>query len=79
MGRLAMLFAATAAVAACATQEPPRIVGNPPPGISYRFQGDDIAATNQRADRYCQQYGRHARLQTVQHSGSDNIAVYDCA
>ncbi len=77
MGRIALLLVAAGALAACSHH--PNVVNAAPPGISYRFQGDNIADANQRADQYCQQYGKHARLQTVNRSGSDNIAVYDCS
>ena len=76
MGRILLVLAAAGLLAACSSQS--HAISQAPPGISYRFQGDDIASTNQRANQYCQQYGRQARLQTVNHSGSDNIAVYDC-
>jgi hypothetical protein len=55
----------------------PHIVNPPPPGISYRFN-DDIADAQQRAEQYCQQYGKRAHLQNVNQSGTDQIAVYDC-
>ena len=55
----------------------PHIVNPPPPGISYRFK-DDIADAQQRAEQYCQQYGKRAHLQNINQSGSDRIAVYDC-
>jgi uncharacterized lipoprotein YajG len=77
MGRGPLLLAAIFALAACAQEH--ATISAPPPGISYRFQGDNIADANQRADAYCQQYGRHARLQTIQPSGSDKIAVYACS
>jgi hypothetical protein len=81
MGRILPLLALLPAVAmglgACAGE--PRVVGAAPPGISYRFQGEDMTDANQRAERYCQQYGKHARLQTVNHTGTDNVAVYECS
>lgn len=77
MGRVLLFLAVAGGLAACAQE--PRITGVAPPGISYRFEGDNIADTNQRAARYCQQYGKQARLQTVNRSGSDNIAVYECS
>ena len=77
MGRVLLLVALAGSIAACSSG-PPQAAGQAPPGISYRIEGDNIAGANQRADQYCQQYGRHARLQTVNHSGSDNIAVYAC-
>lgn len=77
MGRALLLLLATGSLAACTSTS--RAVDPAPPGISYRFEGDNIADANQRADAYCQQYGRHARLQTVNSSGSDKIAVYDCS
>jgi hypothetical protein len=77
MGRVLLLFVAAGSLVACSST--PRVVDSAPPGISYRFDGDNIADANQRADSYCQQYGKRARLQTVNHSGSDKIAVYDCS
>lgn len=77
MGRMLLLLVATGALLACAQQH--ETISAAPPGISYRFQGSDIANANQRADQYCQQYGKHARLQTIQPSGGDRIAVYACS
>jgi hypothetical protein len=73
---LILLLAMAGGLAACAHE--PRVVGAAPPGVSYRFQGDNIAEPNQRASQYCQQWGRLARLQNVEHSGSDKVAVYEC-
>lgn len=64
-----------AALAGC--EREPRIVNPPPPGVSYRFK-DDIADARQRAEQYCRQYGKRAELQSINQSGSDHIAVYDC-
>jgi hypothetical protein len=75
MGRITLMLV-VGALAACSSQ--PHAVSQAPPGVSYRFQGDDIASANQRANQYCQQYGKQSRLQSVNQSGSDNIAVYDC-
>jgi hypothetical protein len=76
MGRLLLLLASAGALGACGHE--PRVISSAPPGISYRFEGDNIGSANQRADQYCQQYGKRAQLQTINRSGSDNIAVYDC-
>jgi hypothetical protein len=76
MGRVLLLLLAAGSLVACSST--PRVVDSTPPGISYRFEGDNIADANQRADSYCQQYGKRARLQAVNPSGSDKIAVYDC-
>lgn len=76
MGRVLVWVVVVGGLAACSHD--PSVVNPAPPGISYRFQGDDVASANQRADQYCQQYGKQAKLQTVNHSGSDNIAVYEC-
>jgi hypothetical protein len=76
MGRVLLLVVVAGGLAACSHN--PSVVNPAPPGISYRFQGDDIASANQRADQYCQQYGKQSQLQKVDHSGSDNIAVYEC-
>ena len=76
MGRVLLLVALAGGLAACSHN--PSIVNPAPPGISYRYQGDDVASANERADQYCQQYGKHSHLQTTNHSGADNIAVYEC-
>ena len=75
MGRAVLLLVIASGLVACTA---PRVVNSAPPGISYRFEGDNIASANERADSYCQQYGKRARLQGINHSGSDSIAVYDC-
>ena len=80
MGRILLLLATAGALGACSQEASVNTAAAPPPpGISYRFEGDNIADANQRADQYCQQYGKRARLHTINHSGSDNIAVYDCS
>ena len=76
MGRILLLLAALGVLAGC--EGPPKIVGAAPPGISYRFEGGNIADANQRASNYCQQYGKRAQLRTVNRSGTSNIAVFDC-
>ena len=70
------LLAAMAMLGACANE--PRVVNATPPGVSYRFQGENVAEATSRADRYCQQYGKRARLQAVNRTVTDNIAVYEC-
>jgi hypothetical protein len=77
MGRALSLLLIASSLAACNSS--PSVVNSAPPGVSYRFQGDNIASANQRAAAYCRQYGKQARLQTVNPSGSDKIAVYDCS
>ena len=76
MGRALLLVVVAGGLAACS--HAPSVVNPAPPGISYRFQGDDPASANQRADQYCRQYGKQALQQSIDHSGSDNIAVYEC-
>jgi hypothetical protein len=78
MRRLVLSVALLAGVGACATSAPPRIVGEAPPGVSYRFQGNDVAAATARATQYCQRYGKQAHLQTVNRAGDDNIGVFAC-
>ncbi len=72
-----LLAFAVAAPLVAGCEREPKIVNPPPPGISYRFK-DNIADAQQRAEQYCQQYGKRAHLQNVNQSGSDHIAVYDC-
>jgi uncharacterized lipoprotein YajG len=76
MKRLIVPILAAAGLAACASE--PQVVNSAPPGVSYRFSGDNVAEANLRADRYCAQYGRRAALQAVNRGASDNIAVYEC-
>ncbi len=71
------LLALGVAASVLACEREPHIVNPPPPGISYRFK-DDIADARERAEQYCQQYGKRAHLQSINQSGSDHIAVYDC-
>jgi hypothetical protein len=68
---------AVVAVSLTACEREPRISDAPPPGISYRYK-DDITDARQRAEQYCQQYGKRAHLQSINQSGADHIAVYDC-
>jgi uncharacterized lipoprotein YajG len=70
------VFAATVFLTACASE--PRVVSATPPGVSYHFLGENIAEATARADRYCQQYGKRARLQAVNRTATDNIAAYEC-
>ena len=77
MRALWLLALGLAAPLAVGCEREPHIISPPPPGISYRFT-DDIADAQQRAEQYCQQYGKRAHLQNINQSGSDHIAVYDC-
>lgn len=76
MGRILLLLAGVGVLAGCSGA--PRVVSPAPPGISYRVNGNDIAALNERAARYCSQYGKHAELKNIDHSSGDAIAVYEC-
>jgi hypothetical protein len=76
MKNLVLSVLAAAALVGCASE--PRVVNATPPGISYRFAGDNVAEANLRADRYCAQYGKRARLANVQRGATENIAVYEC-
>ena len=66
-----------AGLAACAGR--PQIVGAPPPGIAYRLDDGSSDAFDQRAEQYCQQYGKHARLQSIDRSGDAPLAEYSCS
>ena len=67
-----------AGLAACAGRQP-QIVGAPPPGIAYRIDNGSTDAFDQRADQYCQQYGKHAKLQSIDRGGDEPIAEYSCS
>jgi hypothetical protein len=75
MHRTFLLFVAAALLSACAGESRP--AGATPP-VSYRFAGDDVSAANARADRYCHQFGKRARLDAVKSAGADNVASYRC-
>ena len=57
----------------------PRIVGAPPPGISYRIENGSTTETDQRAAQYCQQFDKRATLQSVNRDSDASIAEYDCS
>ena len=71
------LVGLSALLSACAGE--PRVVNATPPGVSYRFAGDNASEANLRADRYCAQYGKRARLQGVTRGATENIAAYECS
>jgi uncharacterized lipoprotein YajG len=75
--RPTLLLLALATLAACTSE--PKVVNSTPPGVSYRFSGDNVAEANARADRYCAQYGKRARLQNVNRGSSDSVASYECS
>lgn len=77
MRRLALALALLGGLAGCAGGTP-HIVGAPPPGVSYRFEGNDVAAASRRAQQYCERYGRTAHLQAVNRAGEDNVGVFEC-
>lgn len=66
------------ALAACASK-PPAIVGAPPPGIAYRVDTGSTPDTDRRAAQYCQQFGKHATLQSVDRDGTASLAEYACS
>jgi hypothetical protein len=76
MKHLVVPVLAGIALIGCASE--PQVLNATPPGVSYRFEGDNVAEANLKADRYCAQYGKRARLQAVQRAAGDKIAVYEC-
>ena len=74
--RFVFLLLAAGALVACSG---PEVVNSTPPGITLRVDRNDTAEANARADRYCQQYGRRARLQNVQPTTTtESVAQYQC-
>jgi hypothetical protein len=66
------------ALAGCSFGEPKVKIVNPPaPGIAYRF-GNSIAEVKGKAQRYCGQWHKEARLDTVKPAGTERIARFDC-
>jgi hypothetical protein len=73
---LAILLAGVLAACSAGT---PAIVGTPPPGIAYRLDSNgSTAETDQRAERYCGDHGKHARLQGIDRGSGAPIAEYAC-
>lgn len=77
MRALLPLIAAAAALAACSS-EPNTVASTPPPVVSYRIPGNNVAATDAEAQNYCAQYSRTAQYQGVQAGANGNVAVYSC-
>jgi hypothetical protein len=75
MLRAFLWLAAASVLTSCAG--PSHSVGIPPT-VSYRFSGDDISAADARADRYCHQFGKRARLDAVTRADEENAASYRC-
>jgi hypothetical protein len=70
------MLVVAAGIAACTG---PEVVNAAPPGITLRIDRSNTAEANARADRYCQQYGKRARLQNVQPTNSaESVAEYQC-
>jgi hypothetical protein len=64
-------------LAACTTG--PSVVDATPPAVSYRVTGNDMHEAGIKAERYCNQYGRRAELDTVNRTDvSGGVAVYRC-
>lgn len=78
MRTIILPLAVLGTVAACAANEPTP-VDLSPPAISYRLNGDDVAAANVKATDYCGQYGLAPQLQAVEPRGSGKVAHYTCA
>jgi hypothetical protein len=68
---------AVAVLGACSSE--PRVASATPPGVSYRFTGDNMSEANLRANRYCAQYGKRAVLEDVTRGSTDNVAAYQCS
>ena len=69
--------AACAALAACASQ-PNAVNSAPPPTVSYRIPGHNVAATDAEAQNYCAVYSRAAQYRGVQATPDGAVAVYSC-
>ena len=56
----------------------PSAVSATPPTVSYHITGNDVAQAGVNAQQYCGRYGRTARFQGVQATGSGSVAVHAC-
>jgi hypothetical protein len=64
-------------LAACGSHT--RVVSADANTVQIRYSGSRMEDANERAQRFCNQYGRVAQLrQTLPDSGSDHLALYDC-
>jgi len=76
IGRLVPCLALLVALAACPA---PATIDPAPPGITLRIDRGTTSDANQRADRYCQNYGKRAHLASVHPgAGGESIATYAC-
>ena len=69
-------------LAACSSLIPgkgPAEVSPPPPGVSYRVENNDIAATEKKAQDYCGRYGKKAKRQDTNTAGDSTIVQYSCS
>jgi hypothetical protein len=57
----------------------PQIVQETAPSVSFRVDQNGAAEATARADRYCQNYGKRARLTSTQPTTTgEQIAHYEC-
>lgn len=53
-------------------------IDNPaPPGIAYRYHGS-LADARRKAESYCREWGKAAKLDQTVPSGADHIASFAC-
>tara|TARA_R110000787_G_scaffold15563_7_gene48251 strand:- start:13543 stop:13974 length:432 start_codon:yes stop_codon:yes gene_type:complete len=76
-----VLLAASAAMAACAAQNPPpKQVDASNPTVTYKYHSDDeLIEVNQRAETYCRQYNFASRPDTFStNSDGTKSVVFEC-
>jgi hypothetical protein len=74
-----VIFAVVVWLGACSLFEKkePKIVNPPPPGISFRFH-ENVQEVLPKAESYCAQWQKKAKLSKTMPQGSDNVAQFDC-
>jgi hypothetical protein len=56
-----------------------KLINPPPPGISYRVENNDLAATDRKAQDYCARYGKTAKRGEASKVADGTVVQYSCS
>jgi len=74
--RIGLVIAVTLLLAGCGGSPEP--FNATPLSVSYKYDGDQIVAAAQKANRHCQAQGKTARLSNVGRDSNTNVATFVC-
>ena len=60
-------------------QQEPQVSNPAPPGVSFRAENGDVAATAKKAQEYCGRYGKKAKQENVSKASDSTIVQYSCS